>query len=327
MAISIGSDIIDMISIAYQAKQPVLLVGGTGLGKSEILQQAAAAFDIGYIMRDLSLMEPADLVGIPTIASGRTSFAPPDFLPTTGHGLLVLEELNRAQPYMLAPTLELLTARRLNDYVLPPGWLPVAAINPARDGYTGTRQLDAALEARFMRIEVKPDKTQWLTWAGRHDVHPLVIGFIQWMPDVFEASESNPRAWTAVSSVLKELESAKAGKEMQMNCISGLVGDKMATAFLAFLAQGGMLLPETTVLLDGYPDYRGLIKKISAKNDTAQLNKLVKSVMLTIANPNEQRSPAQRRRWGKHMPLLAKDLPAEFRGMLTEAIREFNDGD
>lgn len=326
MAISIGSDIIDMISIAYQANQPVLLVGGTGLGKSEILQQAADEFELGFIKRDLSLMEPADLVGMPTIESGRTHFAPPDFLPTSGRGLLVLEELNRAQPYMLAPTLELLTARKLNDYVLPPGWLPVAAINPPRDGYTGTRQLDAALEARFMRIEVKPDKKQWLTWAGRHDVHPRVIGFVQWMPDVFEATESNPRAWTAVSSVLKELESAKAGKEMQMNCISGLVGDTMATAFLAFLAQGGMQLPETAVLLDSYPDYRALIKKISAKNDTALLVKVVKSVMLTIKNPNEQRSPVQRRIWSKHLLMLVKDLPAEYRGMLADAIQEFNDG-
>jgi energy-coupling factor transporter ATP-binding protein EcfA2 len=326
MAISIGSDIIDMISIAYQAKQPVLLVGGTGLGKSEILQQAADEFELDYIMRDLSLMEPADLVGMPIIVSGRTHFAPPSFLPTGGRGLLVLEELNRAQPYMLAPTLELLTARRLNDYVLPPGWLPVAAINPARDGYTGTRQLDAALEARFMRIEVKADKQQWLAWAGQHDIHPQVIGFVQWMPDVFEAIESNPRAWTAVSSVLKELESAKVGKEMQMNCISGLVSDKMATAFLAFLVQGGMQLPETTVLLDCYPDYRELIKKISAKNDTAQLNKMVKSVMLTITNPNEQRSAEQRRRWCKHLNLLAKDLPAEFRGMLADATLEFSHG-
>jgi hypothetical protein len=56
----------------------------------------------------------------------------------------VFEELNRASELTRTPCLQLCTARRLNDYVLPQGWVPMAAINPRRDGYY-VDELDAPL--------------------------------------------------------------------------------------------------------------------------------------------------------------------------------------
>jgi hypothetical protein len=42
----------------------------------------------------------------------------------------MLEELNRAERYIQQPALQLLTARRLHEYTLPPGWVCFAAVNP-----------------------------------------------------------------------------------------------------------------------------------------------------------------------------------------------------
>ena len=101
-------------------------------GLAELLQQAAQALKIECVVFDLSIMEPTDLIGMPAKKGGRTVYCPPASLPDGGKGFLVMEELNRAPRYMMAPTLQLLTARRLNDYLLPAGWLPVAAVNPAK---------------------------------------------------------------------------------------------------------------------------------------------------------------------------------------------------
>ncbi|MBL8193979.1 MAG: AAA family ATPase, partial [Blastocatellia bacterium] len=108
-----GQQLIDLVKLVYQANQPLLLYGKHGVGKSELLGDAATNLGLQLIVRDLSLMEPPDLIGIPRIREGKTFYAPPSFLPTNGKGLLVFEELNRCPRYMQTPCLQLLTSRTL----------------------------------------------------------------------------------------------------------------------------------------------------------------------------------------------------------------------
>ncbi len=60
-----------------------------------------------------------DLVGLPVIRDGRTTYAAPSVLPQDGAGILMLEELNRAERYIQQPALQLLSARRLHEYEPP----------------------------------------------------------------------------------------------------------------------------------------------------------------------------------------------------------------
>jgi MoxR-like ATPase len=129
-AVAAGRPLIDAIKQCFAANRSPLLVGRHGVGKSAVLAQAARELGGRCISRDLSLMEPPDLVGMPRLDGKVTRYLPPAFLPTKGRGLIVFEELNRCPNYMRAPCLQLLTDRSLNDYRLPPGWLPAAAINP-----------------------------------------------------------------------------------------------------------------------------------------------------------------------------------------------------
>src|SRR6185437_6445936 len=93
--ISVGPHLEKILEVAYRARRAVLLEGETGIGKSEIVRAAAARLGIGIACLDLSLLEPPDLVGLPTIAGGRTVYAAPSALPLEGAGILLLEELNR----------------------------------------------------------------------------------------------------------------------------------------------------------------------------------------------------------------------------------------
>src|SRR5262249_17559966 len=123
--VSVGAALTPLVKLCYTANRPLLLIGPHGVGKSEVLQAAAHELKIDFITRDLSLMEPPDLIGLPTMKGGVTRYCRPSFLPTSGQGLIVFEELNRCATYMRAPCLQLLTARCLNDYRLPEGWLPL----------------------------------------------------------------------------------------------------------------------------------------------------------------------------------------------------------
>src|SRR6201989_1410700 len=109
-ALPLGPRVEPILEVAYRARRPVLLEGATGIGKSELVAQLARKLGIAHTVLDLSLLEPPDLVGLPVIEDGRTRYALPRFLPRDGAGILMLEELNRAERYIQQPALQLLTA-------------------------------------------------------------------------------------------------------------------------------------------------------------------------------------------------------------------------
>jgi hypothetical protein len=198
-ALPLGPRVEAVLEIAYRARRPVLLEGPTGIGKSELIAHVAKKLGIEHVVLDLSLLEPPDLVGLPVIEDGRTRYALPRFLPRSGSGILMLEELNRAERYIQQPALQLLTARTLHDYVLPEGWACFAAINPETGDYQVT-PLDTALRARFLQVPVRADRAAWLAWAGSHGVHPAVTALARAHERIFQ--DVPPRSWTFASDVL-----------------------------------------------------------------------------------------------------------------------------
>jgi hypothetical protein len=256
-----GDRVVELIELAYKADLPVLLEGRHGVGKSALLTQTAERLGIEPLVRDLSLMEAPDLVGIPSVGpEGRTHYATPAFLPSGGRGLLAFEELNRCPRYMQAPCLQLLTARHLNDYALPPGWLPVAAINEPQDGYL-VDELDEALLARFLRIKIVAEPTTWISWGrAQGRVHPKILDFVECSPGIFEERMSNPRSWTYASNFLKRWEEApERDLDLLAAGLAGLVGEHWAVAFVQFYEAGrGPLTADAVV--DHYPAYQTALR-------------------------------------------------------------------
>jgi hypothetical protein len=101
----------------------------------------------------------------------------------------------------MQPALQLLSARRLHGYTLPPGWSCVAAVNPD-DGQHQVNALDPALRARFLQVTVHADREAWLPWARRANVHPVVLAVVEAHEDVFDTAP--PRSWVYASDVLHE---------------------------------------------------------------------------------------------------------------------------
>jgi hypothetical protein len=263
--VAAGRKLIELAKFCYDADLPLLLEGRHGIGKSEMLAEAAAERNIKFISCDLSVLEPVDLVGLPWRDGQVTRYARPSFLPADKAGLFALEELNRCTQALRAPALQLLTARRLNDYVLPEWWLPVATVNPHDDAELEYQVdvLDVALSSRFVRVHVRPDASEWVDWARRpprhrrpqacpargagiapcrdeREVHPRVIAYVESTPGIFAKPESSPRSWSYVSKAVWTAERwGPAGRELLRIAVAGLVGRTLAQAFLKVLFDGG----------------------------------------------------------------------------------------
>lgn len=321
LAIPVGPDLVRIIKLAYQADRPILLEGRHGVGKSEILNQAGDELEIEVITRDLSLMEPPDLVGIPRISDdGRTHYAPPAFLPDSGRGLFVLEEVNRSERYMQTPCLQLLTTRRLNDYHLPDGWLPCAAINSQADGYQ-VDELDPALLSRFMRIRVEPDVGSWVSWARSRHIHAKIIEFVEKSPEVFKDPNANPRAWASSSRILEAWELNGREPNLLAGALAGLLDSKWALAFIRFYTDGRQPLSAREIV-NSYPSYRGVLRGWVQQGRLDLVAASVELLKKYIQPHTTYRAVwADETQRGSMMAFMA-DLPADLRKRLLKWLEE-----
>jgi len=235
--IPVGPRLKDVLRVAYRANRPVLMEGETGIGKSEIIHEVAQELGIMCQILDLSLLEPPDLVGLPVIESGRTRFATPSSLPTEGSGILMLEELNRAERYIQQPALQLLTARKLHEYTLPAGWSVCAAINPEEGDYQ-VSPLDPAMRARFLYLSVFAERAAWINWARAHQVHPAVLRVADSHEQFLE--HVPPRTWTYVSDTLKAMSPEELEHRVLLNdVLSGYLPAPLVSLIQKELAEVG----------------------------------------------------------------------------------------
>jgi MoxR-like ATPase len=185
---------------------PVMLWGPPGVGKSQMVAQAAAQQGVAVIDIRLSQMEPSDLRGIPFRTGEHVEWATPAILPDEKRhgkqGILFLDEITSAPPSVSAAAYQLILDRRLGEYQLPPGWVVFAAGN--RQGDRGvTYTMPAPLANRFSHFEVETNLDDWVSWAYANGIDERIIGFLRFRPELLfdfdpalnPVAFPSPRSW------------------------------------------------------------------------------------------------------------------------------------
>ena len=322
LAVPVGPRLERVLTVAYRARRAVLLEGPTGVGKSEIVRRVAQSLSIETIVLDLSLLEPPDLVGLPVVRDGRTEYALPHVLPSGGAGILLLEELNRAERYIQQPALQLLSARRLHEYTLPEGWVCVATVNPQTAEYHVTA-LDKALRARFLQVSVRADRASWLAWAQTRSLHPGIVGLVQEHERALD--DVPPRTWTYVSQLLQaftpgELEDGA----LLRDAIGGYLPAAWVETLLA--AKGGWgsrLAFDVRELLATNAPGSTLAKQIAGfreQGQTDRIDEIVHRLAPLLAGPEAGVLAGQNLLTLGSFESLLADLPGDQREKLQEAL-------
>jgi len=322
LAVPVGPRLERVLGLAYRARRAVLLEGPTGIGKSEIVQKVASSLGIGMVVLDLSLLEPPDLVGLPVVKDGRTRYALPAVLPNEGAGILLLEELNRAERYIQQPALQLLSARKLHEYELPPGWTCIATINPQSAEYQVTA-LDKALRARFLQVQVRADRASWLAWAQTADLHPGVLALAQQHERILD--DVPPRTWAYASDVLKAAGGGDlADGALLRDALGGYLPPAWVEALLASKDSWGSRLSfDVRALLSGYGPESPLaaeIARFKKAGETDRLDELVQRLAPLLAGPEAGVLAAQKQLTLASLEALFGDLPGDQREKLQEAL-------
>ncbi|MDX1948153.1 MAG: DNA-directed RNA polymerase subunit alpha C-terminal domain-containing protein [Pirellulaceae bacterium] len=197
-------------------EQSFLILSPPGVGKSDVVAQAAAAAGLPCKSLLGTQIAPEDVTGVPYIVGERSVFCPPRvLLPETDEPFcLFLDELPACTPDIQKAFYSLLLERRLGEHALPAGTWVVAAGNRTEDRAL-VRTISSALVNRVVILQVRVDVDEWLAWAERNQVRREITAFIRddrnallrGVPDV-PAPFSTPRAWASLSRALDMAESA-----------------------------------------------------------------------------------------------------------------------
>jgi hypothetical protein len=262
--------------------------GETGIGKSDMMHQVAKALKCQMIdVRLGECGESADAFGLPTIIADkdgnkRTVFTKPNWWPSKDlenePHLLFFDEINRAPDKDTLQTMfKILLKREFHDTKIPDSWKLAAAMNPSKGKYY-VQDLDAALEARFIKYKMTCDPQIWLNWAYANNVHRVVTDFISTNPESLHSEgRNNPRTWTMLAKILDVLEDQNK-MEYLYDKACGLLDAGTAALFKKF-ADGNLEKPiPAQKILDSYTDpkagkaIRMRVKELMSGNKLDVLN-------------------------------------------------------
>jgi MoxR-like ATPase len=193
--------------IAADIKLAVMLWGAPGIGKSSIVRQIAQSHGLEFVDVRLSQLAPTDLRGLPVADEGVAKWFPPEFLPTSGRGILFLDELNMAAPTMQGIAQQLILDRAVGSYTLPDGWYVWAAGN-RREDRASVFEMPAPLANRFLHLEVAVDLESFKRYALKNHLNERIIAFLAFRPNLLHAPDTvrpawaSPRSWEMASRLL-----------------------------------------------------------------------------------------------------------------------------
>lgn len=235
----------NILSLTIGARLPVLITGAPGVGKSDLVAQAAAEAGAYVILSHPAVADPTDAKGLPWPAKDgeHATFLPFGELaraiaaekPT----VWFLDDLGQATPAVQASFMQLLLARRVNGHAIPDCVTFVAATNRRTDR-AGVSGILEPVKSRFASIlNLEPTLDDWCEWAYQNDVSPEVIAFLRFRPDLLTKFEPSadmanspcPRTWAHAAKLVK----LNMPKEAELAAFSGAVGEGAASEFVAFL--------------------------------------------------------------------------------------------
>tara|TARA_R110002153_G_scaffold134404_1_gene283723 strand:+ start:137 stop:1150 length:1014 start_codon:yes stop_codon:yes gene_type:complete len=256
------SELKSKLETLISINKPAFIWGASGIGKSEIISKVAEKLDYNLIDVRVSLLDPVDLRGVPSVENGVTKWNPPIFLPQENdkQSILFLDELPHGSPSVQNALFQLIRDRRIGEYKLPDSTIILAAGNRVSDR-VGANKINGALANRFSHLHLEADVNDWVKWGmSEGSIDPNVIAFIRYRPELLfdfdkdSVAWASPRTWESVSDIVKADSKGMVVNSQDQSLIGGTVGDSVAIEFCAFM---GMVntLPDVSAIIKNPETY------------------------------------------------------------------------
>lgn len=249
---------------------PICIWGTHGLGKTQIIRDYALEkkWKFSYIA-PAQFEEMGDLHGMPTVVDPDgnivgdeyTVYSPPDWVPREeGPGILLLDDINRADDRILRGCMQLLQNFELTSWKLPPKWQIVATANPEGGDYSVT-PMDGAMLTRMLHATLKFDAKIWAEWAYKANVDKRGISFVLTYPELVNSERTTPRSLTQFFEQIAPIENLKKNLQLVEALALSSLNEVAVSTFISFVNDELIQLIDPEEILDA-KDFKSVENKI-----------------------------------------------------------------
>jgi hypothetical protein len=224
-----------------ELKMPVCIWGFHGIGKTQIVESFARQQQMKFCyVAPAQFEEMGDLTGLPELvrnADGTsvTRLAPPEWVPKEkGPGILLLDDINRADDRILRGLMQLLQRYELVSWRLPEGWQIILTANPDGGDYSVT-PMDQAILTRMLHITLKFDVRSWAIWAEENGIDPRGISFVLNYPEIVAGNRTTPRTLVQFFQQIAMLSDLKANLNLVKMLGDACLDEATVTSFISFI--------------------------------------------------------------------------------------------
>lgn len=271
---------------ADKRKTPICIWGRHGIGKTEIVEGLAKelGWQFAYIA-PAQFEEMGDLVGMPSIEDGRTVFKAPGWVPKEeGPGILLIDDVNRADDRILRGIMQLLQNYELVSWKLPQNWHIILTANPDGGDYSVT-PMDEAMLTRMMHITLDFEVKEWARWAEAEGVDPRGISFVLTYPELVTGNRTTPRTLVQFFESTSELEDLAAHIDLIQILGASTLDPETVSAFVAYVNQNLAELVSPEAIFDAEDfefEVYGPIKEV-VQQDTLRVD-ILAALVTRVAN-------------------------------------------
>lgn len=241
---------------AFRQRQPVMIWGQPGVGKSQAVAQVTAAHGGQLVDIRLSQYDSVDLRGIPSAENGITVWNVPSTLPFKGNPtfdenlpciVLFLDEINSAAPSVSAVAYQLVNDRRVGEHELMDNVVIIAAGNRETDKGV-TNKMPTPLANRFRpHVEVGLDVDAVCVHFQEIGLPEIGVAFLQFRKHLVSTfivekdghptvtlnkAFATPRTWEAALGYYADPHMPESIKRIAM---AGTIGTGEAGEFWGFV--------------------------------------------------------------------------------------------
>ncbi len=313
---------------------PICIWGTHGIGKTRMVQafQQAKGWKLAYCapaqfeeMGDLhGLPFRSDPDGIPGTGDETTVYLPPDWVPSDeGPGILLLDDMNRADDRILRGTMQLLQNFEMFSWTLSPKWQIVATANPEGGDYSVT-PMDDAMLTRMLHCTMIFDVKAWAAWAVRTGVDARGIAFVLTYPETVTGQRTTARSLTQFFAQIRHMKDLQAELELVSVLANSSLDEVTVAAFLAFVNDNLQTLINPEDILEA-KDFSVIEKQLSAlatgKGDTKRVDRLATiCTRLYLHMAQDAYEPGPKHAANLVQFLLHKDIPNDLRFSLHKDL-------
>ena len=235
----------NVIKSYHRMRRSVCVEGSPGVGKTQIIQQSAREMNIPCVVKHLPTMLVEDFGILFPNGDNMLHYRLPDWFPQVAthgeEGILLFDDRNQGGSDLQKVLANIIQARNLHGHKLPDGWSVMSTGNRQKDR-AGSNKVLSHLRNRETLIELDVKVEDWVQWATKDGVDPLLVSFAMFRPNLLNNFDpmhdvnATPRSWVeGVGNIMGRLP-ANIGNDVVLECYAGAVGEGPASEFMAYMS-------------------------------------------------------------------------------------------